>query len=131
MRNAPHALVMAAWAHAAVGVVPSVWPEPFGQVAIEAMACGRAVIASNVGGLRDVVVDGETGLMVPPGDVTALREALRMLLSDPARRARMGEAGRRRAQAFFASTVVRRIEQVYAQVLAASPAPDLHGAMAG
>jgi glycosyltransferase involved in cell wall biosynthesis len=112
-------------------VVPSVWPEPFGQVALEAMACGRAVIASNIGGLRDVVVDGETGVMVPPGDITALREALRMLMSDPARRARMGEAGRRRARAFFASTVVRRIEQVYTQVLAASPAPDLHGAMAG
>jgi glycosyltransferase involved in cell wall biosynthesis len=130
VRNAPHAQVMAAWAHAAVGVVPSVWPEPFGQVAIEAMACGRAVIASNIGGLRDAVIDGETGVMVPPGDVTALREALRMLMSDPARRARMGEAGRHRAQLFFASTVVPRIEQVYAQVLAASPAADLHGAMA-
>lgn len=116
-RDIPHAAVMAAWARCAVGVVPSVWPEPFGQVALEAMARGRPVVASAVGGLRDAVVDGETGLLVPPGDPDALGRALRALLDDPARRARMGAAGRRRAALFTASAVTGRIERIYAEAL--------------
>jgi glycosyltransferase involved in cell wall biosynthesis len=64
------------------------------------------------------VLDGETGLLVPAGDVGALRDALRTLLSDPALRRRMGEAARRRARLFTASTVAARIAQVYADVQA-------------
>jgi glycosyltransferase involved in cell wall biosynthesis len=125
VHNAPHAQVMAAWAHCLVGVVPSVWPEPFGQVAIEAQASGRPVVASAIGGLRDAVADGETGLLVPPGDAQGLREALCMLLRDPQLRARMGEAGRVRARRFMASAVTDRIEQIYAEVLAGQcPASD-------
>ena len=60
---------MIGWKHCAVGVVPSVWPEPFPQVAIEAMACGKPVIASAVGGMGDMVIDGESGLLVEPGNV--------------------------------------------------------------
>lgn len=116
-RDVPHAQVMAAWARCAISVVPSLWPEPFGQVAIEAMACGKPVVASDTGGLRDAIVDGESGLLVPPGDVAALREALRMLLSDPARRERMGAAGRARARQFLASTVTDRIERLYTEML--------------
>lgn len=116
--NVPHAQVMAAWAHCLAGVVPSVWPEPFGQVAIEAQASGRPVVASNIGGLSDAVSDGETGLLVPPGDALALREALCVLLNDADLRARMGAAGRVHARRFMASTVTDRIEQVYAEVLA-------------
>jgi len=115
--NRPHAEVMAAWRHCSVGVVPSIWPEPFGQVAIEAMVCGCPVVASAIGGLRDAIADGETGLLVPPGDPLALRQALRALLEDPSTRARFGEAGRQRAQRFFASTVVPEIEHVYREVL--------------
>jgi len=117
VRNVPHPQVMAAWIHCSIGVVPSIWPEPFGQVAIEAMACGRPVVASAIGGLQDSVVHGETGLLVPPGDDKALAEAIRSLLNDPARRAAMGEAGRKRARLFMASTVISRIEQVYREVL--------------
>jgi glycosyltransferase involved in cell wall biosynthesis len=112
--DVPHREVMAAWARCLVAVVPSVWPEPFGQVAAEAMACGRPVVASAVGGLRDIVVHGKTGLLVPPDDPPALREALTSLLADPGRRARMGEAGRRRAQRFKVSVVTDRIERIYA-----------------
>lgn len=116
-RNVAHADVMAAWAHCAVGVVPSIWPEPFGQVAVEAMAAHKPVVASAVGGLPDVIVDGETGLLVPPGDPAALRLALRELLLDPARRARMGEAGHKRAHLFTVGVVADRIEQFYGEVL--------------
>jgi len=75
--------------------------EPFGMVALEAMACGVPVVASAVGGLLDSVADGVTGVLVPPRDPDALAAALRALLADPARRAAMGRAGRRRALACF------------------------------
>ena len=117
-RNAPHAQVMAAWARCAVGVVPSIWPEPQALVTFEAMACGRPVVASATGGLPEVVIDGETGLLVPAGDVGALRDALRALLSDPRLRRRLGEAARRRARLFTASAITTRIEEVYADVQA-------------
>lgn len=117
VRNVPHAQVMAGWMHCAVGVVPSIWPEPFGQVVVEAMACGKPVVASAAGGIRDIVIHGESGLLVEPGDVSALREALRVLLLDPVRRARMGMIGRQRARLFTAGTVADRIEQIYAELL--------------
>jgi glycosyltransferase involved in cell wall biosynthesis len=85
---------------AAVVAVPS-HREGFGVVCVEAMAHGRPVVASAVGGLLDLVVDGETGILVPPGDVDALREALTRLLGDGELRRRMGEAARERVRARF------------------------------
>ena len=123
VRNAPHATVMAAWRHCALGVVPSLWPDPQPLVTLEAMAAGRPVVASAVGGLPDAVVDGETGVLVPPGNVEALREALRALLHDPERRARLGAAGRLRVRQFAASSVIERIEALYADVLSGSEQP--------
>ena len=117
--DAPHATVLAAYDGAAVGVVPSLWAEPFGQVAVEAMARGLPVVASARGALADIVDHGETGLLVPPGDAAALRQALRALLADPALRARMGQAGQRRARRFALSSVAARVEAVYADLLAA------------
>lgn len=122
-RNAPHAAVMAAWRHCAFGVAPSIWPEPLGQVAIEAMTARKPVIASAVGGLPDVVVDGETGLLTPPGDAVALSAAMRTLLLDPARRERMGAAGYERARRFTVGVVASEIERLYAEVRAEAPAP--------
>jgi starch synthase len=93
----PHAELRRLYERAAVVACPS-YREGYGVVCAEAMAHGRPVVASAVGGLLDLVVDGETGLLVPPGDVAALRVALRRLLDDPALRRRMGEAGRARAR---------------------------------
>ena len=64
---------------------------------IEAMLCGLPVVATDIRGPREQVVPGETGLLVPPGEVTALAAALRRLVADAALRQRMGEAGRARA----------------------------------
>jgi glycosyltransferase involved in cell wall biosynthesis len=115
--NIPSAQVMASWMRASIAVVPSVWNEPMGQVAIEAMLVGRAVVASDIGGLREVVEHGVTGLMVPPGDPGALAAALDRLLNDPETRQRMGEAGRLRARQFEAATVVPHIIEVFEDVM--------------
>jgi glycosyltransferase involved in cell wall biosynthesis len=117
--DAPRAHVMAACRRSLLCLVPSVWAEPFGIVALEAMACGRAVIASEIGGLRDIVQDGVTGLLVPPGDVAALSLALQRLIQTPGERERMGAAGRQRLREFLASTVTPRYENVYRDLLAA------------
>jgi len=75
----------------AVVTVP--WYEPFGIVPLEAMACGRPVVASAVGGMLDTVLPDGTGVLVPPRDPAALAEAVGRLLDDPARRERYGRAG--------------------------------------
>ena len=103
------------YAGAAVVVCPS-HREGFGVACLEAMAHGRPVVASAVGGLLDLVVDGETGVHVPPGDVEALRAALERLLGDRELRRRMGEAGRRRAAERFSwDTVTRQTVELYAR----------------
>jgi len=93
--------------------------EPFGRVLIEAMAIGRPVIAPREGGPLLIVVDGETGLLVPPRDAGALADALLALLADPARRAAMGRAGRARVDAVFdIRHHVRAMEALFDEVLA-------------
>jgi glycosyltransferase involved in cell wall biosynthesis len=126
VENVPHDEVMRAWAHCAVAVVPSLWPDPCPVVTLEAMAAGRPVIASAVGGLPDLVLDGTTGVLVPPGDPQRLRESILQLLADPVRRAAMGDAGRRRAAAYSASIVVPEIEKVYQDVISNRPKPVAH-----
>lgn len=109
----PRELVLAALRRCLFAVVPSVWPEPFGLVALEAAAAGKPVVASAIGGLRDVVADGETGLLVAPGDAGALGAAIERLLADPGLRERLGTAAAVRAAAFDAATVVPRFERAY------------------
>ena len=117
LKNWPHSAVMTAWHHSLAGIVPSIWPDPCPGVAMEAMATGKPVIAANIGGLPEIVADGETGILVPPGDAVALRAAMSRLIDDPALAARMGAAGRERVTAFHASTVVGQIESLYEEVL--------------
>jgi starch synthase len=81
--------------HASVFVCPSVY-EPFGLINLEAMACEVPVVATAVGGIPEIVVDGVTGSLVPPADPGALADRVNALLADPALAARMGTAGRRR-----------------------------------
>jgi len=123
VEDVPHDDVMRAFRHCAIALVPSRWPDPCPLVALEAMAAGAPVIASATGGLVEQVADGVTGRLVPPGDVAALRAAIADLLADPDVRRRMGAAGRRRALAYSAGTVVPRIEAVYREVTAERSSP--------
>jgi rhamnosyl/mannosyltransferase len=110
--------LLRAYAEASVVAVPSVWNEPFGLVGLEAMACGKPVVAFARGGIPDWLEHEETGLLVPPKDVPALAAALRRLLEDGALARRLGEAGRRRARERFAMAQhVQRLVEVYQQAV--------------
>ncbi|MDC0766631.1 glycogen synthase [Streptomyces sp. HD] len=108
--------------HAAVFVCPSVY-EPLGIVNLEAMACGTPVVASQVGGIPEVVEDGKTGLLVPLDDdaeafEAGLAQALDSVIGDPETARRMGEAGRERAVGEFGwDAVARRTVRLYGEIL--------------
>lgn len=89
-------------------VVTTPWYEPFGLTPLEAMACGRPVVGSAVGGITYTVADGETGFLVPPRDPQALAERLQVLLRCPDQCTRMGDAARRRVERHFTWPVVAR-----------------------
>jgi glycosyltransferase involved in cell wall biosynthesis len=125
------AIVQQLYAAAALFVCPSVY-EPFGIINLEAMASGRPVVASAVGGIPEVVVDGETGLLVPfeaaggtsfePRDSERferdLAASINALMADPGRREAMGAAGRRRAvERFSWSSIAERTVELYRGLL--------------
>ncbi|MBT2501138.1 glycosyltransferase [Curtobacterium sp. ISL-83] len=102
-------------------VVCAPWYEPFGIVPLEAMACGRPVVASSVGGLIDTVVEDATGLHVPPRDEDAVAVAVAMLLDEPERREALGAAGRKRAETKYTwQKVAADSERVYDRLVAGS-----------
>ena len=84
-------------------VYPTVGEEPYGLVPIEAMSCGRPVIASDSGGIRETVVDGTTGFIVPKKDPNALADRLMTLIADPRMARRIGRSGRQRAEKIFSA----------------------------
>jgi glycosyltransferase involved in cell wall biosynthesis len=103
--------------NARVVVVPSRWPEPFGIVGLEAMAMGRPVIASDVGGIPEWLDDRETGILVPPGDVAALAAEVTALLADPSRAEEMGQQARERVERFSPTNHLQRLLSVYEGVV--------------
>lgn len=111
------------WYNAAeVVVVPSRY-ESFGLVALEAMACGTPVIASDVGGLSTLVRDGRTGFLVPDNDPQALADKLAPLLALPEIRDTLGEHGVATAEAYGWPVIAERVEELYAALLQAIPSP--------
>lgn len=121
------------YSHAAVFCCPSVY-EPFGIINLEAMACDTPVVASAVGGIKEVVVDEETGILVPlelrpgsfePSDAEGFEQsiasAVNRLMADPALRQRMGKAGRARAEAHFSwRAIAQRTLSLYTQLVGTS-----------
>jgi starch synthase len=129
----PREDVVQLYSHAALFVCPSVY-EPFGLINLEAMACGTPVVATAVGGIREVVVHDETGWLVPPADPAALAAAMRALLAQPERAAAFGRAGRQRAKGMFSwERIAERTLEVYREAIAAHGSdsarnqPTLHG----
>ena len=108
----PHELVLESWRRSMFGTMPSLCLDACPTVTFEAMAAGKPVIASALGGLLDQVVDEVTGLLVAPGDSAALAQAIARLASDDDLRGRMGAAARQRFESQFRA-VIDRIESIY------------------
>ncbi|MCA1818301.1 MAG: glycosyltransferase family 4 protein, partial [Acidobacteria bacterium] len=106
--------------HAALSILvsASTRPESFGLVLAEAMAAGKPVVATNHGGAREVCVEGETALLVPPRDPRRMADAILKLLRDPSKAAAMGRAGRERAERHFDERrQARELQLLYEDVL--------------
>ena len=100
-------------------VLPSLLLESFGIVLIEAMACGKPVIATDLPGVRSVVTDGSDGILVPPSDADALAEKIQRLLNDPGARREMGLRGRAKVETKYAwPKVIPKLIRMYEEVLA-------------
>jgi len=116
----PRPVALAVVGRAELVVLPSLW-EGFGFVAVEALALGRGVVASSGSGFGEIIEDGRSGWLVPPGDAEALSEALLERLADRAGTAAMGLAGRRRADDFAPDAVAERLEALYRGAIARRP----------
>ena len=102
----------------------STTPEPFGQVIVEGMAAAKPVVATDGGGVTEIVIDGVTGLLVPMGDAGAMAASIGRLLGDPALASALAEAGRRRARDHFTiERTVAQVQSVYDDLLGTSPQP--------
>ncbi len=111
----PHDDVLAAMAQAAIVVVPSRWPEPFGLTALEALAAGAALVYAPTGGLPDVV--GDAGVPINPDDPAAIAAVLTALAADPTRRAALGRGARARAAGFETANIVAMLDVLRRQTL--------------
>jgi len=118
IKNAPYDLLREAYQNCRFIILPSIRPEPFPVVTLEAMSQKKAVIASRIGGLAETVVDKETGLLVPPGDVEALSQAIEYLLANSNVADRMGQKGYERWQQCFTPEVAApKFEELYKSIL--------------
>lgn len=116
--SVPQAELMQLYRVADVVVVPSVWPEPLSRVILEAMAAGKPVIGTDVGGTPEIIHNGVTGLIVPAGDAVALVAAIQRLTDDPLLSKRMGEAGREcAAERFGAERLSARLVEIYQKAI--------------
>jgi starch synthase len=112
----PKEKVIQLYSHAEAFICPSIY-EPFGIINLEAMACKAPVIASRVGGIKEVVVDGETGFLVDPDNPEQLAEKIKLFLNSPELAAKFKETGRKRVEDLFSwETIAKRTVELYTQV---------------
>ncbi|TVZ00056.1 glycosyltransferase family 1 protein [Trebonia kvetii] len=112
----PHPHVLEAFRRSAAAVLPSVWPDPCPTTVLESMASGAPVITTSIGGMVDMVVNEESGLLVSPGNEIELATAMESVLKDEDLRSRITRGARDKVRNFTASAVVERLEAIYAQV---------------
>ncbi len=118
IKNASPSQVLEAYSKCKFVVIPSIWPEPFGLVALEAMSYKKAIIASDIGGLREVIKNKRTGLLIQPNNSNVLIQAMQLLLSNPDIAKKMGIRGRNRLEEFYSQTVViPKLERIYQKLL--------------
>jgi len=108
----PYDQIPSIYSNAHIVVFPSIWPEPFGRIAIEAMAAGKPVIGSSIGGIKETIEQG-VGILVQPGSVPQLHKALQQLISKPDRRKSLGLEGKTAAEAYQQEGVLDRLMEVY------------------
>lgn len=114
IENAPSHIIIEAYMKCRFVVIPSIWPEPFGLVALEAMSYNKAIIASNIGGLKDIIINKKTGILIPPYNISKLKDAMQYLLENPSTAKEMGNMG----YAYFIKkyvpdVVIPQIENIY------------------
>jgi len=107
-----YAQVPALYHQADIVVFPSLWPEPFGRISIEAMAAGRPVIASAIGGIKETVEQG-AGLLVTAGDVKELREKIKLLISSPELRNKLSKAGLSKVKSYNETSIIDKLIKTY------------------
>jgi glycosyltransferase involved in cell wall biosynthesis len=112
----PHHAIMQAWRRCLFGVLPSTGPEACATVVMEAMASGKPVVATDIGGMPDLIGDGKTGFLVPPGEAVPLTQAMQRLVDDRDLVTRMGAEGLVKAEQLKAASVVPQIERIYREV---------------
>lgn len=118
LENQPRDVVMEAWQKCLFAVIPSVWAEPGGIIALEAMSCKKAIIGSNIGGLKDSIINNETGILVPPGNADALSSAIQDLLDNPVLAADMGQKGYMHLhKQFSVNKIVGDTEKLYKSLI--------------
>ena len=104
-------------------VLPSL-NEGMGRVLVEAMAAGRPIVASKVGGIPDLISQGKNGLLVPPADPKALARGIALLIEDPDTRRQMGDNGRTMAARFGSNSMVQKIDRLYRELLRENMPPE-------
>lgn len=114
--QADYRTAIQAYRKADIVVFPSLWPEPFGRIAIEAMAAGKPVIASRIGGIPETITN-DVGILIDPGNIKQMRDAIKKLASRPDIRRRMGRAGMRAAREYHETTVTGDIMRHYRKMM--------------
>jgi glycosyltransferase involved in cell wall biosynthesis len=117
-----HERVLSGFGHALAAVLPSRWPDPCPTTVLEAMSLGAPLVTTHMGGIADMVVDGESALVVPPGDVAATAAALARVVAEAPLRARLSAQASVEVRRYLQSAVAAQLEGIYARLVTAGSA---------